>query len=190
MFFSVFNICGLSAIGGRIVIKKKEIYYDLKLTIDGMGFVLYSDCAVEEIEEGYNYFEKEFATPSQVASHIRKGDVVGFNTGGGGTYCIKFRAGYPNEEIDEKYPISIRLAIDVKGGRISIIDLFWLMEWSKVCPVEQQIPVDDGIYHVTVSTMKPKSGIWGDNQEIYIFLNKIKEMPQLRWSGVPQLFTM
>ena len=94
------------------------------------------------------------------------------------------------EEIDKKYPISIRLALDVKGGKISIIDLFWLMEWSKECPTTQQIPVDDGIYHVTVSTTKPKSGIWGDNQEIYIFLSKINEMPKLTWSGVPQLFTI
>ena len=172
------------------MIEKKEINYDLELTIDGMGFVLYSDGAVEGIEEGYNYFENEFATPSQVAMHIRKGDIVGVNTGGGGKYIIKFRTGYPNEETDEKYPVSIRLAIDVKGGKISIIDLFWLMEWSKECPAKQQIPVADGVYHVTVSTVKPKSGIWGDNQEIYIFLNRIKEMPKLTWSGVPQLFTM
>ena len=155
-----------------------------------MGFVLYSDGAVEGIEEGCNYFEKEYATPGQVALHIKKGDVIGFNTGGGGNYNIRFRTGYPNEEIDKKYPISIRLAIDVKGGKISIIDLFWLMEWSKECPAKQQIPIDDGVYHVTVSTMKPESGVWGDNQEIYIFLNKIEEMPQLTWSGVPILFTV
>lgn len=24
---------------------------------------------------------------------------------------------------------------------------------------------------------KPSSGIWGDNQDIYIYMNKLKEMP-------------
>jgi len=170
--------------------KQSEINYDMDLVIDGMGIVLYSDGVVNDIEEGENYFIKEFNTPEQVAKHIKKGDIIGFNTGSSGRYCIKFRSGYPNEEIEQKFPISIRLAINVKGGTLSVIDLFWLMEWSDDCPIEQQLSIEDGIYHLTVSTVKPKSGIWGDKQEIYIFLNRLDEMPELTWTGVPQLCTV
>lgn len=169
---------------------RNEISCDMDLVIDGMGIVLYSDGAVSDFEEGENYFRKEFSTPEQVAEHIKKGDIIGFNTGSGGSYCIKFRPGYPDEQIEQEFQISIRLAIQVKGGTLSVIDLFWLMEWSSECPPEQQLIIDDGIYHVTVSTAKPKSGIWGDNQVIYIHLNKLDQMPELTWTGIPHLFTV
>jgi hypothetical protein len=81
------------------------------------------------------------------------------------------------------------LAINVVGGKLSVVDLFWLMDWSKDCPVEQQLSIEDAVYHLTISTAKPKSGIWGDNQEIYIHLNRLEEMPELTWPGVPQLCT-
>lgn len=168
--------------------KQTDICYDVTIEIEGMGFVLYSEGAVKGIEEGENFFDREYAEPAQVAAHIKKGDIVGFNTGSGGIYHIKFRSGYPDADINREYPVAIRLAIDVKGGKISIIDLFWLMEWSSDCPSEQQIEVEDGIYHLTVLTRKPKSGVWGDRQEIYIYLNRIEEMPKLTWTGVPELF--
>lgn len=169
---------------------QKNIDYDVEVVIDGMGFVLYSEGVVKNIMEGEDFFNREYATPEQVASHIKKGDIVGFNTGSGGKFNIKFRTGYPSIEIDEKYPISIRLAIDVKGGKLSIIDLFWLMEWSSDCPAEQQIDIEDGVYHMTISTARPKSNIWGDDQDIYIYLNKIEKMPELTWTGVPELFVL
>lgn len=165
-----------------------KIYYDLELDIDGMGLVLYSEGAVQELVEGENFFQRDYSTPQQVAAHIKKGDIVGFCTGSGGRYHIKFREGYPDESADEQYPVGIRLALDVKGGKISIIDLFWLMEWSRDCPREQQLSVEDGIYHLTVLTAKPASGIWGDNQEIYIYMQKLDKMPELTWEGVPGLF--
>ena len=168
---------------------RNELSHDVDLMIDGMGMVLYSDGAVIHIAEGENYFQKEFSTPEQVAEHLKKGDIIGFNTGSAGSYGVKFRSGYPNEQMEQDFPISIRLALQVKGGALSIIDLFWLMEWSKECPSEQQLNLEDGIYHVTVSTAKPMSGIWGDNQEVYIYLNKLDEMPTLTWAGIPQLFT-
>lgn len=170
--------------------EQKEINYDMELVIDGMGIVLYSEGAVSHIEEGEDYFSKEFSTPEQVAKHIKKGDIIGFNTGSGGTYRIKLRTGYPSEDINQEFPISIRLAMDVKGGKLSIIDLFWLMEWSNECPTDQQIAIEDGIYHLTVSTAKPASGIWGDKQEIYIYFNRLEEMPELTWTGVPPLYRM
>lgn len=135
--------------------------YIYPLNIDGMGLVLYSEGAVQDLVEGENFFQRDYATPQQVAAHIKKGDIVGFCTGSGGRYHVKFRDGYPDESLIEQYPVAIRLALDVKGGKISIIDLFWLTEWSRDCPREQQLCVEDGIYHLTVATAKPASGIWG-----------------------------
>ncbi|MBQ7002576.1 MAG: hypothetical protein IJN57_01225 [Oscillospiraceae bacterium] len=168
---------------------KKEIFKDMELAVDGIGLVIYSDEAMCHVEEGENYFENEFATPEKVAEHIAKGDIVGFCTGTSGNYCIKVREGYPDSKLDEQFPISIRLALNVKGNKISIIDLAWLMEWSPEIPPNQQIYVEEGIYHLTILTRKPSSGMWGDNQIIYIFMNRLHEMPKLGWKGVPQLFT-
>ena len=161
---------------------------DVEIDIAGMGLVIYSSEAMKYVCEGENFFQKEFSTPQKVAEHIAKGDIVGFNTGTSGRFIIKVREGYPNNTINEQFPISIRLAIEVKGNKLSIIDLFWLMEWCDEVPEEQQVCVEEGIYHLTILTRQPNSGIWGDNQEIYIFMNKLDEMPRLSWSGVPQLF--
>ena len=115
------------------------------------------------------FLKKNFPTPKKVAEHIKKGDIIGFNTGTGGKYNIKIREGYPNNDIISNFPVSIRLAIDVKGNVLSFIDLYWLMEWSNYVPEEQQIFIEEGIYHLTVLTRRPISGIWGDDQDIYIY---------------------
>ena len=50
------------------------------------------------------------------------------------------------------------------------------------------LKVTPGYYHITLCTKRPESGIWGDKQTIYVYLNKLDEMPELTWEGVPQLF--
>lgn len=166
----------------------EKINFDIDLSIDGMGIVFYSDGAVKNIKRGEDFLENEYGDPNQVAEHIRKGDIVGFCTGSGGEYILKFRDGYPSDEIDEQYPISIRLAIVIEGGRLCIKDLFWLMDWNPECPEDQQIKLGNGVYHITLNTKLPESGVYGDDQEIYVYLNKVDKMPELMWEGVPQLF--
>lgn len=161
---------------------------DINIEIEGMGIVMYSPKTVEGIPNGSNYLTNEYNLPSQVAEHVKKGDMVGFCTGSGGTYTLKIRDGYPTNEVNEEYPISIRLGIDVRDDKICFIDLFWLMEWDDDCPPEQVLSVESGYYHITLLTRKPESGIWGDNQTIYVYLNKLSAMPELAWQGVPQLF--
>ncbi len=165
-----------------------SIKKDLRLSIDGIGIVIYSNKSMINVAEGSDFFLSDFSTPKKVAEHIQKGDIVGFCTGSSGDYKIKIREGYPDEEISEQYPISIRLAIDVKGNAVSIIDLAWLMEWSNEVPIDQQIYVDEGYYHLTILTRIPDNGVWGSNQIIYIYMKRIEKMPQLKWDGVPQLF--
>ena len=166
---------------------KKVIDYDFNLTTDGAGIVLYSDNAIT-FEEGEDFFSKEFSTPDKVAEHLAKGDIIGFNTGSSGDFVIKIRNGYPSEKMLAEYPIAIRLAIEVKGGRVNIMDVLWLSEWSDTVPEEQSFMIEDGFYHVTVMTKKPDTGIWGDDQEIFMFFEEIEGMPTMAWKGVPQLF--
>lgn len=162
---------------------------DITLETEGMGIVMYSPQTVKGIPEGYDYLSNEYTIPGQVAEHLKKGDMVGFCTGSGGNYILKVREGYPDNEINEQYPISIRLGIDIQDSKMCFIDLFWLMEWYDDCPVEQSVELENGYYHITLLTCKPASGIWGDNQIIYVYLNKLSAMPELTWQGVPELFT-
>ena len=70
-----------------------------------------------------------------------------------------------------------------------MVDLFCLMEWSNDCPEEQILSIDPGYYHITLCTKRPVSGVLGDNQTIYVYLNRMEKMPELNWLGVPQLFS-
>lgn len=160
---------------------------EIALSTEWPGIVIYSPGAVV-CDEGDDYFTKEFNTPEKVAAHLQKGDIIGFNTGSSGDYRLKIREGYPSEELLKEYQVAIRLALKVDGGKVSVIDLLWLTEWSDEVPEEQAIGMPDGIYHVTVLTKKPESGIWGDNQEIYIFFKSVDAMPELKWTAVPCLF--
>ncbi|MBE6754824.1 MAG: hypothetical protein E7559_10840, partial [Ruminococcaceae bacterium] len=102
--------------------------YDMPIEIDGMGIVFYSTGAVADIPEGSDFLTNSYTRPEQVAEHIRKGDVVGFCTGSGGSFILKFREGYPPEEMCAD--TAIRLAIDVQGGKLCVDELFLLSEWS------------------------------------------------------------
>lgn len=166
----------------------KVINEDIKIFIEGMGIVFYSDYAVKDIKEGEDFFKNEYENPYSVGKHIRKGDIVGFCTGSGGDYILKFRSGKPSDELKSKYPIGICLAIIVDGGTLYIKDLFDLMEWSAECPKNQILNLDDGIYEMRVHTTVPASGFYGDDQIIYIHLNKVNKMPELPWCGVPPLY--
>lgn len=160
---------------------------DIQLMADGMGIVFYSPETNKNIPAGCNFFAEEYSKPEDVAKHIKKGDIVGFCTGSSGNYTLKFRKGYPEESLIEEYPVAIRLGIDIQDEELCVIDLFRLLEWDTKCPLEQIIPIDSGYYHITLCTRKPDSGIWGDQQTIFVYLNKLDAMPELAWSGVPLL---
>ncbi len=162
---------------------------DISLAIDGMGIVFYSPETNREIPEGSNFFAADYSKPEDVARHIKQGDVVGFCTGTGGDFTLKCREGYPQEELLAEYPVAIRLGIDIQDDKLCMIDLFWLMEWSADCPPEQILKINPGYYHITLCTKQPDSGIWGDHQTIYVYLNRLDSMPELAWAGVPQLYT-
>ena len=166
-----------------MVFKEKDIH----LNIDGMGIVFYSPETNKDIPQGYNFLNEEYIKPEDVARHVKKGDVVGFCTGSPGNFILKFRKGYPEDKLLEEYLVAIRLGIDIQDEKLCVIDLFWLSKWNAECPAEQTIPIDSGYYHITLCTRKPNSGIWGHKQIIFVYLNKLDSMPELKWSGVPML---
>ena len=162
-----------------------KINKDIDISIAGMGIVLHSGGVAATIPENYDYLRNEYWESIKVAEHIKKGDMIGFCTGSPGDYILKFREGYPDNQVEIDYPIGIRLGICVDDGSIYIRDLYELLEWNKQC--EKQIKVKNGIYHITLQTKIPESGVIGDKQIIYVYLNELEEMPQLMWKGVPQL---
>ena len=153
-----------------------------------MGIVFHSGGIAKNIKDGTNYLQTEYWNTIQVVEHIKKGDMVGFCTGSQGDYILKFREGYPNEQMDMIYPISIRFAIIIDDETLYIRDLFDLTDWGSYCDEKYKLHIENGIYHITLNTKIPSSGIYGDNQEIFVFLQKLDEMPKLTWKGVPQLY--
>lgn len=159
------------------------------LAVDGMGIVLFSAKTMSYVEPGSDFLMNEFEAPSQIAEHINKGDITGFCTGGGGDFHLHFLTGKPTDDINEKFPVSAKLGLDVQGGTVQFCDMFWLMKWNTDFPENQVIPLEDGFYEITACTCIPESGYWGDNQTIYIYFEKVDKMPELAFKGIPYLYT-
>lgn len=159
---------------------------DIKIDISGMGIIMFSEYAVENIKEGEDYFSKNYQTGKQVLNHIYEGSIVGFCTSSPGTFVLRIREGYPEESILDNSNYVMRLGICVKGGKVHFKDLFSLMDWMvDYYPDEQSIDLEDGYYHITLYGNKPISGILGDGQIIYIYFIKLDSMPRLKFNGVP-----
>ena len=158
---------------------------EVKLDISGLGIIMYSDFAVAHIAEGEDYFSSKYQTPQQVVKHIYEGTIVGFCTSSPGQFILKFRSGYPNEADLNSFEFRLRLAIEVIDGKICIRDLYDLMNWRVKCPENQYVKIENGFYHITLCGNIPETKVLGDNQEIYVYLNKLESMPELRYAGVP-----
>lgn len=158
---------------------------EIKLYISGLGIIMYSDFAVSHIAEGEDYFSFNYQTPQQVVKHIYEGTIVGFCTSSPGDFILKFRDGYPEEADLQASEFKLRLGIEVKDGRICIRDLYDLMNWRAKCPDNQYVEVENGFYHITLYGDIPDTGIIGDDQVIYVYLNKLDSMPDLKYAGVP-----
>lgn len=158
---------------------------DIKLIISGMGIIIYSDYAVAHIAEGEDYFSSNYFTGEQVLKHIYTGTIVGFCTSSPGTYILKIRNGYPTKLDLDNSEFKLRLGIFVEGNRIYFNDLFSLMDWRSDYSDMPTIELEDGYYHITLFGDVPNTGILGDNQEIFVYFNKLDTMPALKYNGVP-----
>lgn len=159
---------------------------EIKLDISGMGIIIFSEYAVEHIQEGEDYFNTSYQAGEQVLNHVYQGTIVGFCTSSPGTYILQVKEGYPEETVLTKADYRLRLGIHVKGGMVHFKDLYALMDWMKgYYPKENTIEIEDGYYHITLHGNKTLSGRLGDNQVIYVYFNKLDSMPKLKYSGIP-----
>ena len=161
----------------------------VKLEITGLGIIFYSPKHAHHIAEGEDYFSTHFITEEQVQEHIQKGTIVGFGTGSPGAFALHFHDGYPDESELPKFEFKLRLGLNCSGGLVCIKDLYDLMDWHKDCPKNQELPLPDGLYHVTLCSNAPASGILGENQIIHVYLQQLDALPYLAKRGIPTLCT-
>lgn len=157
------------------------------LEIAGVGIVFYSPSSLKDFKDGADHFHGFFDTPDRVASHVKEGLVSGFCTGSPGRYILQFRDGYPASDDLDKHEASLRLAIRVFDNELVFRDLFDLLEWSVEVPKSQCLKLPNGVYHLSLLSSKPESGVRGRNQLIVIYVQPIEQMPMLAYSGVPEL---
>lgn len=159
---------------------------DFTLQTEANGIAFYSPKTARSIGFG-NFLMDEYTEPDKVASHIKKGDVVGFFTGSSGEYTLKFREGQPPETIKEEYPVSVELGIEIQDKSLCMVGFDSLADWKNLCPDGQRLNIEPGFYQITLNTRCPESEIWGDEQIIYVHLNRVSTMPEVKSEGVPQL---
>lgn len=182
--------------------KWEHLCKDIKLSLDGLGMVFYSEGAVQQIPIGEDYFKKEFLDPQKVAEHIRCGDMIAICTEGESyEFELRFRSGCPSDEIQQNYPAQLQFAIHVMGTEINVVDVYWLMQWKNDCPKKQQVELEPGIYQMKVCGEPPLRALEEQLSEeeceeyanrprvVYIFLDRLEEMPEQHWNnGVPDLY--
>jgi hypothetical protein len=159
----------------------------MPIALAGLGMILYSPSSVAHIVPGEDYLSSHFWEESDVQRHIQEGKLVAFQTGTSGRFFLKFLAGYPDAARlrDAKY--KYRIAIRVADSSVCIRDLYDLLRWDPDCPEEQMLALDDGIYHVTLVSDEPASGVLGDDQVIEVYFTRLGEWPRLATEGIPTL---
>lgn len=159
----------------------------MRLEISGVGFIIYSPFATSHIVEGEDYLETGFANPQEVERQAQEGKLVGVCTSSPGSFLFEVLEGYPSDDTLGENKYKLRLGVEVRDTTLCIRDLYDLIDWSSDCPPEQELKVENGFYHVTLLSGDPASGLLGDDQRILIYLQKLNEMPLLRYNGVPTL---
>ena len=166
----------------------QSIYPDeIALSVGGFGVVFYSPPSLIHVAEGYDYFTNSYSTEADVQAHIQAGTLVGFAVGSSGEYVLKFRTGYPEDDTLNKADFKYRLAVKVTDKKLVFRDMYDLSYWRPHYDESQVLHLGDGIYHVTLFTSIPPSGIIGDHQIIRVFFQKLDAMPALSKTGLPYL---
>ncbi len=159
----------------------------IRLEISGVGFIIYSPFATSHIAEGEDYLETGFVDSHEVERQAIEGKLVGVCTSSPGTFLLEVLEGYPSDDTLGENKYKLRLGVEVRDTTLCIRDLYDLIDWSSDCPAEQALKVENGFYHVTLLSGDPPSGVLGDDQRILLYLQKLNEMPLLRFNGVPTL---
>jgi hypothetical protein len=160
---------------------------EISLSTVGLGIILYSPFAVDHIPDGDDYFTASFSKPEDVAAHVVQGSIAAFCTGSGGSFRLVVYDGDLDDERARAAEFKVRLWLEVRDLEACLRDVYDLMHWIRDCPRSQVMTVPDGFYVVTVYSSPPPSGIIGDDQTIYLHLERVCQRPTLMWGGIPQL---
>jgi hypothetical protein len=159
----------------------------IQLEIVGLGIIMYSRAAAAHIKQGEDYLSSHYWDEKDIQVHIQAGTIVGFGTASPGTFLLRTAMGYPSRERLDRAEHKLRLGVNVSGRSLCFRDLYDLMSWSPACPASQVLSIDDGIYHVTLVSDTPPSGVLGDEQLIEVYFAPLTAMPRLATEGVPTL---
>jgi hypothetical protein len=159
----------------------------VRLTIEGLGIVLYSPLAAAHIARGDDYLKSHFWKPEDVARHVNDCEISAFSTGGPGRFVLRLYDGQIDSAGVEASSVQARLGVQVHEGLLCFRDLYDLLDWEPSCPEAQTLSVPSGFYRITAYTSPPSSGILGDDQAVWLHLEPSAEKPRLAWSGVPDL---
>ena len=165
------------------------MFHEIRLTIDGLGIILYSPSVTKDIPAGTNFLMESYLVGEQVQPFIQSGTLVGFGTGSPGVFPMRFFHGPVDHRILKESEFVLTLGIVISDEMFCVRDLYDLMYWCEECPRDQKINVSNGTYTVVLCSKTPPSGILGDNQEINVFLEKTARMPDLSEDQIPELLS-
>ncbi len=159
----------------------------IPLEISGLGIICYSPDNAAHIPPGSNYLLENYRSVQDVQRHVQKGSIVGFGTGSPGRFLLHLRPGYPSPSIVEQCPFRLRLAVCCKGQKLVFRDLYSLLKWDPAYDPDHAVSLLDGSYHLTLLTSYPPSGVLGENQVIYVYLQLLDQFPLVAVKGIPTL---
>src|SRR5688500_9807162 len=110
---------------------------EIALDVSGLGIILYSPSHAKHIAAGTDYLEADYTTAAQVQQHIQQGTIVGFGTGSSGTFLLRMRSGYPDDEHIDSSDFKLRLGVSVVDELLCFRDLYDLLDWDPTCPTGQ-----------------------------------------------------
>ena len=161
--------------------------HEIDLAICGLGVILYSPFAVEQIREGEDYLQSHFWDPGDVARHVGNCTLTCFCTGSPGDYHFVLFDGFIDDADVARAEFKVRLGLEIRDRSMCLRDLYDLLAWQRECPRGQELSMCDGFYRLTVYSSRSASGIIGDHQSVFVHFENVDKPPELAWRGVPQL---
>jgi hypothetical protein len=157
----------------------------IRMSIAGLGFVLYSPFAMKDVRPGSSFLDEHFWEPEDVAALVNACTVTGFCTGSPGDYQLRIHHGSPEERFVANAAYKLRLGLEVRDRSLHVRDLYDLDKWDPQCPDGQRLDIPDGFYRITVASTPTDDP--HDEQTIDLWFERWTERPKIRHAGVPML---
>ena len=90
----------------------------IRLSVEGLGIILYSPWAVQHIRPGTDYLEEAFLDGCDIARHVNASSLTGFATGGGGDFDLIVSLDPPNAEALQGVEFKVELGLRSEERRV------------------------------------------------------------------------